>query len=314
MEPSRRSTADERISRICTRDLVVTAKTAATEGVDERALLRRVGSGHLRKIFRGVYCPTLSPDDINLRLAAAFAWAPNAVFSDRTALWLFTLGPSPQSLQMVCAATRRSPVPWLRVRRVDDLADIDVRQQGSYPITAIYRTLIDACAYMSDEELEDLLDEAWRRGMLSPARLEQHCLASGRARRGTARLIRMARDRQGHGPTDSKLEARTVKLIRHAKIKEPQRQVAVRDAAGRRIGRMDLVYREERLIIECDSRKFHAGPVFDTDRGKWGRAQTAGYRIQWATWSNTEGDGSQFLSELRKNLRDSPGKLPGTGS
>lgn len=314
MERTRRSITDEAISRICTRDLVITAQTAATEGIDDRALIRRATGGSLRQILRGVYCPTISADDINLRLAAAAAWAPDAVFADRTALWLHKLGPAPEVIHLACTTGRRSTVPWLHVRRTRDLPDIHVRELGSYRITAIYRTLMDACAYMDDDELEDLLDEAWRRGKLSPGRLEQHCLASGKAHRGTARLIKMARDRQGHAPTDSKLEARAVKLIRRAKIKQPQRQVVVRDAADKRIGRMDLVYAEERLIVECDSRRHHAGAAFDTDRGKWGRAQTAGYRIQWATWRNTEGDGKRFLEELRENLRERARKLTRTGS
>lgn len=315
MEPSRRSVTDETISRICTRDLVITARTAAAEGVTNRALFKRAASGHLRQVMRGVYCPSISPDDIDLKLAAASAWAPNAVFSDRTALFLWGLGPPPAILQMVCPVGRRPPIAWLMIRKVDDLPDIHVREMGSYRSTAIYRTLIDACAYMPDEELEDLLDEAWRRGMLSPSRLERHCLTSGRVRRGTARLVSMARDRQGHGATDSKLEARTVRLIRTAKIKEPQRQVVIHDAAGVRIGRMDLVYPEERLIIECDSRKHHlAGSGFDDDRDRWGRARRAGYTVQWATWKNTAGDGRRFLEELRENLRDGSGKLPRTGS
>lgn len=315
MERTRRSLADEKIGRICTEALVITAQTAAREGLNERALIRRATSGSLRQILRGVYCATATPEDINLRLAAAAAWAPDAAFADRTAVWLHGLGPPPELIHLVCTTGRRSAVPWLHVRRSRDLPDIHVRELGCYRVTAIYRTLMDACAFMGDEELEDLLDEAWRRGKLSPARLESHCTASGRVGYGTARLVKFARERQGHAPTDSKLEARTVRLIRGAKIREPQRQVVVRDAVGRRIGRMDLVYPEERLIIECDSRKHHiVGSGFEGDRDKWGEAQTAGYKIQWATWRNTAGDGRQFLDKLRTNLRVRSTKQPRTGS
>ncbi len=68
---------------------------------------------------------------------------------------------------------------------------------------------------------------------------------------------------------------------------------------------MDLVYPDERIIIECDSFAHHnSDHAFHGDRDIWNRAEDAGYRIQWATWKNTQGDGRRFIKQLMAKLSD----------
>ena len=79
-------------------------------------------------------------------------------------------------------------------------------------------------------------------------------LARNRGRRGSARLSQVLGDEDAMTITRSRAERAFLKLIRDARLPEPQ--------VNQRLGRYepDFMWREERLIVELDSYRFHGGP------------------------------------------------------
>lgn len=194
-------------------------------------------------------------------------------------------------------------VPWLKLKRVASMEPVDVVSIGLFKASAPWMAIFEVASDLNDIDLSDLIDKARRRGKASLARLRWFCTRDGGPRRGSKRILRLLDEKQGYGWTESKLEIRTVALITRYKLPQPERQFVIKDAKGKFIGRMDLVYPGRKLIIECDSVEHHDGKTaLDRDRIKWNRAGNAGYDLLWATWDNTEGNGLVFINELRERL------------
>ncbi len=245
MEPS------VRISALCReRGGAISTAIAREHGISERALLRRWHAGQLTRLLPGVFCPAGMPLKHDLKVAAAALWLPDGVFCDGTALWMWGVTGPTDRIDIAPPGARRSPAAWLRTRKVTDHIDLDIRELNGFRVTSPARTLMDACRFLTVDQVQDALDELWRRGKVTPRQIERRCTRSGKTRRGTSALLSMARDRLGTAPTDSRLEDRVVRLIRRWRLKQPLRQFVVRDAGGERIGRMDLVYPAEKVIIE----------------------------------------------------------------
>jgi very-short-patch-repair endonuclease len=144
------------------------------------------------------------------------------------------------------------------VHRVSDLAPIDLRQRPPFQLTSPERTLVDIAGRLRERQLEAILDEAARDGLLSVdsvtgalARLRR----SGRA--GVARLDRVL----GH-PTvrlraDSWLERQLLKLIEAAGLPLPRTQVVL-ERCDEGVARVDALFDDAKLIIEVDGHHTHS--------------------------------------------------------
>ena len=110
----------------------------------------------------------------------------------------------------------------------------------------------------------------------------------GKGRRGVARL-RLLLD-EVHPQTRwsrSELE----RMFLHVCLQKglPQPEVNVLLEAGDRRFRPDFLWRDARLILEADSRRFHDTDVaFVDDRRREQRLQLAGWRVSHCTWEEVE--------------------------
>ena len=75
-------------------------------------------------------------------------------------------------------------------------------------------------------------------------------------------------------------------------IPEPQMEVILNDADGKRVGRVDLFWPEFGLVVELDGRQFHSDPdAFETDRRRDARLLGVGISVLRFTWTQyTDGD------------------------
>ncbi len=75
------------------------------------------------------------------------------------------------------------------------------------------------------------------------------------------------------------------------------------EAAGLRL-RPDFLWRDARLIIETDSRKFHGtAAAFELDRQREQRFFAAGWQVLRCTWRQVEYDPNSLLPLLRAGFR-----------
>jgi very-short-patch-repair endonuclease len=146
----------------------------------------------------------------------------------------------------------------LAIRRTDFLPARHHCRIDQIPATAVERTLLEVAGRVSDEVLETAIDSALRRRLTTIDRLF-HLLEemAGKGRRGIAALRRVLKARSTWTPTDSSLETKTLRVIRAGGLPEPTIQKAL-GSQGQPIGRVDLYYPSERLVIEVDSYRYHS--------------------------------------------------------
>jgi very-short-patch-repair endonuclease len=155
-------------------------------------------------------------------------------------------------------------VPHGRVRsnahRARNFTRADVRMREGIAVTCVARTIVDVAGVFVRRRLEDVVDRALLRGLITVP--SQRAYIAGRGlgrRRSVATLQRVLDDREGGVPA-TELERAFERLLRRSKIPLPDRQIRV----GKR--RVDFIYQRERLWIEVNGRKDHGKKaVFEDD-------------------------------------------------
>lgn len=128
-----------------------------------------------------------------------------------------------------------------------------------------------------------------------------------RGRRGVARLRMLvdALDPEARR-TRSELERRFLSLCHRAGLPLPEVNASL--YLGDVRVEPDFLWREARLIVEADSRRFHdTFSAFDTDRRREQRLQLAGWRVSRCTWAQVEREPRQLAATIRGLLTQPPG-------
>jgi very-short-patch-repair endonuclease len=154
------------------------------------------------------------------------------------------------------------------------------------PCTTVPRTHFDlAATEQFSRRVERALDNALAMRLTTTAALRS-LVADSKGRPGV-RLMRELLAARGHEyvPPASELEARFLELVRAAGLPEPVRQAAV--GGVELVGRVDMLWRDQRLIAELDSRRHHSARLdAANDVQRDVRAARAGYRTLRVTWED----------------------------
>lgn len=165
------------------------------------------------------------------------------------------------------------------------------------PVSRVERTLVDLAAVVGDNEVEQAVEAALRRGLTNVDRLAAQ-LRSGR--RGTARLRRVLERRASGRPAGSELEVRLLQLLRAAGMPDPVRQYEVRVGAERYF--LDVAYPDRRLCIEVDGREAHEGAAFQRDRTRQNALALAGWTVLRFTWADVTERADEVIAVLARAL------------
>lgn len=139
------------------------------------------------------------------------------------------------------------------------------------PLTHAARTLADLARNSSRDLLEEAVDDVLCRRLTTLERLAD--AAPPRLRSVLAAWT------PGALP-GSPAEMALVRQLLDAGLPQPVRQYWIASAHAR----VDLAYPAERIAIELDSFRWHAGRrAFDSDRSRGNRIVAAGWRLLWAT-------------------------------
>jgi very-short-patch-repair endonuclease len=198
----------------------------------------------------------------------------DAVFSGKTAAWLFGLDLDPlDPIELIVplhSGVRSRP--GLDVRR-GDVPRCDVVEIRGLATTTVPRTLFDLSLRLPPVEALVAVDAAVRAQLADKESLARYAaLAEGRA--GARRLRSLAELAQ---PAESPMETRLRWLLLQAALPQPQVQVELRDGEGRFVGRADLYYPRSRLVIEYDGTNHRERLVEDNRRQNL--LINAGFRI-----------------------------------
>jgi very-short-patch-repair endonuclease len=288
------SRADRRETAIRNTDRLIAGLASKQRGVVSRAQLIAAGihtdaiklrarSGRLHPVHRGVYLVGHSKPMHGAReMAAVLACGPGAVASHVSAAHLLKLLPYPANPRPVDVTVPggRDPAKraGIRIHCVELLDRRDTRRVHSIPITTPARTLLDLATVLPPYLLERTIAEAQVRRLATRRDLLDQ-LRRNRGRRGT-RVLRHVLDLEG-GPafTRSRAERRLLKLVRAADLPTPETNARLHGYE------VDFLWRDQRLVVEFDSFRFHSPRArFERDRARDAALAAAGYTVIRVTW------------------------------
>jgi very-short-patch-repair endonuclease len=193
-------------------------------------------------------------DQLGRWSAAVLACGPDALLSHQSAAVLWRIRrprPGPIEVSVPAEAIRRPG--GIRVHRRSGLSPIDHGIRLGISVTSPIRTLVDLCGILEAAQLEAAVNEADKLDLVDPVRSRQ-ALDQMRGQPGAATLKRLL-DRQAFRLTDSELERRFLRLVRSARLPQPETGQNVEGF------RVDFFWRELGLVVETDGLRYHRTPA-----------------------------------------------------
>ena len=241
-------------------------------------------------------------------MAAVLACGPGAVLSHRSAAYLWGLVDSWEAPIDVTAPNRRGRSPdGVAAHRDGSLQPIDKVTLHGVPCTSVARTVLDFAAVAPEWEVRKVVAQAEVLRIVDQPKLRA-LLKRSRRRRGVARL-RLILD-SIHPQTKrsrSELERLFLRMCEKRDVPEPEVNVWLPAPDGRRY-QADFLWRDSKLIIEADSRRFHdTDSSFVSDRKRQQQLELAGWRVSRCTWEEVEQEPRRLALTVQGLLARSPG-------
>lgn len=293
---------DPRIEEIALRQFSLVAyRQARAAGLSKDAVVHLHDRGDLVRVRRGLsrlagVAPSWRQEVMGAVLSAGEpAWA-----SHDTALRLSGFaGLDADPIEITVPLERRTRVPGVWVHRSGTLEASDLREIDGIPTLSVARTIADLSGRLEVNELERLVDDGLRRGVLNLRALDRvtRRLARIAPGRSPQRLAQVLADRvPGYHASGSELEDRVLAAIVGAGLPVPVRQHKV--VVGSHTYYVDLAYPERLIAIEVDGFAFHSGRnAFDADRRRQNDLAAAGWIVLRFTSKST-------VEEIVKAVRD----------
>ena len=267
---------------------VVTRAQLAALGAGRCAIERRVASGRLHRVHKGVYAVghTALPRNGTL-IAAVLACGEGALLSHRSAAELWRIGPRAAYIDVTVPGRRRPP--GIVVHECA-LRDGDRTALHGIPVTTPARTIIDLADVLTRRGLERRIDEA------EYLRLDLTGLEPLPGRRGAGTLARLlAEHSAGSTRTRSDLEEIFLHLCETHHLTQPR--------TNERVGghEVDFVWPGPRLIVEVDGAAAHrTRKGFEEDRARDAELTAAGYRVMRFTHRRLRREPEAVADQLRR--------------
>jgi hypothetical protein len=290
--------ADLRVADLAAEDRgVVSARELHACGLDDEAILVRVRNGRLHRKHQGVYA--VGHPNIPLEgefLAAVKACGLGALLSHYAgaAHWEMVEwdGRYPE-VTVVGAGTRLHP--GIRVHRTKLLDPRDRRQHKGIPVTSPARTLVDLASIVYYRRLRRAVRQAQSLRLVTLGQIAETMNRLG-PRRGVRNLRRILAT--GPAPTRSDLQDVVLDLILGGGLKHPDVNAPL-TIDGRRVV-PDFRWAEQRLVVEADSAKWHAGELAkEDDAERQALLEAYGERVVRVTWEQAIARRTQTLARLR---------------
>jgi very-short-patch-repair endonuclease len=224
-------------------------------GLSARAIERRVASGRLHPVARGVYAVGRREVTRHGRwMAAVLCCGRQAALSHGSAAALWGIGA--ERLDQVEVSVWTSSAhrrPGIRVHRRQTVRPRDLGVRDGIPVTGPVRTLVDLATHLDIARLERAINEADRRELADPEALRA-ALGAYRGQPGVARL-RAVLDRRTFRLTDSELERRFLRVAADAGLPPPLTRQRLNGF------KVDFLWPDLGLVVETDGLRYHRTPA-----------------------------------------------------
>jgi very-short-patch-repair endonuclease len=250
---------------------VVARRQLLQAGLTAREIQRRTESARLHAIYRGVYAVGHRVLTLEGRwMAATLACGPNAALSHTTAAAARDLRRADSAIHVTVPGRGGRQAPrGITLHRSPTLTPTQITIHGGIPVTTVARTITDLARTVTDTELERIVYEADKRGLVDFRDLRA-------ARSASLQAVLRAYD---PAPTRSELERRFLRLCRDHGIDRPEVNVYIDDYL------VDFVWRDRQLIVEVDGYEYHRSPKkFASDREQDINLGVKGWTTRRFTW------------------------------
>jgi len=278
---------------------VVARRQLLAAGVTGKVVEKRLDSGHLLPLHRGVYAVGHRQIRREGRwLAAVLAAGPTAALSHREAAALHGIRQS-NRMKVDVTAPRRRPQRGIDFHHAA-LDPLDVTTVNGIPTTTVARTLVDLANLVARDHLAKALREAERMHLFDLRAIEaSRARTAGRHGSGDMAL-RHALDELAilaTSLTRSPLEVAFARLVHEAGLPKPRTNVYIDDM------QVDACWPEQRLVIELDGwASHHTRKAFQDDRTRDVRLTTAGYWVMRFTHADVTRRGAWVTQTIRQAL------------
>jgi very-short-patch-repair endonuclease len=277
---------------------VVARRQLNALGLSASAIDRRLRSGLLHPLYRGVYAVGHRVLGVTgRRWAAVLACGDDAFLADVSAAAAFDLRQSAsRSIHVLVGRNGRVQQPGIRLHWRRSIPRDEVTTLDGLPITTPARTLLDlAAGGLRGRKLEAAVDAAERKRLLDFADLHE-LLARYNGRPGTPSL-RAVLARYRAGDTRSELEEIVVELCDRFDLPRPLENCVIEGKVR------DFYWPDARLVVEADSYTWHRSPsALDDDRERDVELTLAGYRTLRFTWEQVTRRRRYVANAIRRSI------------
>lgn len=180
------------------------------------------------------------------------------------------------------------------------LSAADVTAMDAIPVTSAARTLIDIAGVVPAEVVEEALDDALRRRLVTVSRVRWRLEQIGcRGRRGSGVLADLVEARANTRTVpQSVFETRLLRILRGAGLPTPAIQHEIRTNRGRAV--LDFAYPKQRIAIEADGFRWHSSrQQWDHDRARRNALTMLGWTVIHVTWPQLRERPDEVVDAIR---------------
>lgn len=270
---------------------LLTREQLLAAGLTRRQIDVLVADGHLVRVHVGVYAlGALRAEPVARRLAATLA--TNGVLSHISAAEHWGILVPRGGAIHVTRSTRGEHRAGITVHE-SALEAEEVIVRFGVPCTSLVRTLIDLAGVLRPHELAQAFDQAQVLHHLRPIVLAEAVLARP-GRRGARRLQVLLADAVEPGAIESVFELRFLKFCRDFALTRPETQVQFG------IWTVDFLFREVGVVVEADSRRWHATAARRArDARKTAYLEALGLVVVRITWRELRDDPAGVAARIR---------------
>jgi hypothetical protein len=278
---------------------VLSRAQAREDGATDNQIRGQVRAGEWEVLFSNVYRLAGAPrGPEQVVLAACLAAGPLAVASHESAAWLWGLLERPSSMPTVTLPRpARSTIAGIRFCRSGDLDLLRIIEHRRIPCTDPLRTLIDLASRVDSATLDEAVDRALARRLVTVGGLVKEVERLARPGRLGAAPLRAALRRRGFvgAPRPSVLESRTARAFRTHGVRLPPAEVTVGPEGEYRL---DYALVETRVALEVDGYVWHFSPEHKRrDEGRRRRLVLDGWRPLVYTWVDVKQEPARMARE-----------------
>lgn len=288
---------------------VFTFAQAREIGFTRKHRERRVSSKAWTPVHEGVYSLGGRRTWRQRVMAAVLAAGAGAAAVRSTAAALHDVEgwPPGGKIEISVRNPRSRAIAGVTVHRSVDLVPDDCTVIDGIPVTNLVRTLIDLGATKRERTVARAIDSCAAAGRVTYGDLRStfdRLARRGRDGIALARALLDVRD-PAFVPPASELEARVFELLESRGIPRPIAQFAAPWREGVSRERVDGAWVGAKVILECDSRAWHARlDAFADDRRRDRRAARHGWIVVRVTWEDVTVFPDELVGDIRAILRD----------